>query len=128
MPDNQPLKTRGFVLWLDASDGSVPTHDGIQWPDGWASIRHRHYGHTTTHHTPEAAAHSAHGKQGRIVWNPPPLTPCTCRQAVHAREHTGRPVDGCTWCMPTPNIRPNQNHQPTVQTVDAHLLNTTQEA
>lgn len=27
----------------------------------------------------------------------PALTPCTCRQAVHAREHA-TPVDGCPWC------------------------------
>ena len=26
------------------------------------------------------------------------LTPCTCRQAVHAREHDGRTVPGCPWC------------------------------
>ena len=58
---------------------------------------------------------------------PRPLTPCTCRQAVHAREHTGRPVDGCTWCMPTPNIRPNRGASPAVQTVDARLLRTNPE-
>lgn len=39
---------------------------------------------------------------------PPPLTPCTCRQAIHALEHTGRTVPDCPWCMPTPNIRPNR--------------------
>lgn len=26
------------------------------------------------------------------------LTPCTCRQAIHAREHQHAPIDGCTWC------------------------------
>ena len=67
-PPDQTAEPAGFVLWLDASDGSVPTHDGIRWPDGWATIRHRHYGHTTTHHSPEAACQTTHGKQGRIVW------------------------------------------------------------
>lgn len=33
------------------------------------------------------------------------LTPCICRQAVHAREHTNRPVTDCPWCTPTPTIR-----------------------
>lgn len=28
----------------------------------------------------------------------PALTPCTCRQAVHAREHNVRTVPGCPWC------------------------------
>jgi hypothetical protein len=48
------------------------------------------------------------------------LTPCTCRQAVHAREHKGRPpVPGCVWCAPTPDIRPNR---PTAaRTVDLTL-------
>lgn len=35
-----------------------------------------------------------------------PLTPCTCRQAIHALEHGGRTVPDCPWCMPTPEIRP----------------------
>ncbi|WP_330328224.1 hypothetical protein [Streptomyces pseudovenezuelae] len=51
---------------------------------------------------------------------PPALTPCTCRQAVHAQEHTNRPVDDCPWCTPAPNIRPNR--APGIQTVDARLL------
>ncbi|MER6249336.1 hypothetical protein [Streptomyces griseorubiginosus] len=59
---------------------------------------------------------------------PRQLTPCTCRQAVHAREHEDRPVDGCTWCMPDPDIRPNRGTSPAVQTVDARLLRTTPEA
>ncbi|MFE0472579.1 hypothetical protein ACFW2V_13290 [Streptomyces sp. NPDC058947] len=57
-----------FVLWLDASDGSVPTHDGVRWPDGTATLHHRHFGHTTTHPDPETARQRTHGKQGRIVW------------------------------------------------------------
>lgn len=56
----------------------------------------------------------------------PPLTPCTCRQAVHIREHAGRAADGCTWCMPTPDIRPNGG--PAVETVDARLLRATPES
>jgi hypothetical protein len=48
-------------------------------------------------------------------------TPCTCRQAVHAAEHTNRPVDGCPWCTSTPNIRPNPASR-AVTTVDARLL------
>jgi len=71
-PPDQTAEPTGFVLWLEASDGSVSTHDGIRWPDGWATIRHRHYGHTTTHHSPEAACQATHGKQGRIVWPAPP--------------------------------------------------------
>ncbi|MFI6854526.1 hypothetical protein [Streptomyces sp. NPDC050416] len=66
--------TAGFVLWLDASDGSVPTHDGVQWPDGIVTIHHRHFGITTTHHSAEAACQAAHGKQGRIVWPEPAPT------------------------------------------------------
>ncbi|WP_157882424.1 hypothetical protein [Streptomyces silvensis] len=57
-----------FVLWLDAPDGSVATHDGVRWPDGTATIHHRRFGYTSTHATPEAAAQAAHGKQERIVW------------------------------------------------------------
>jgi len=71
MPPTDQVTPATFVLWLDASDGSVPTSDGVQWPDGWVTIRHRHYGHTTTHHSPEAACEAAHGTQGRIVWTAP---------------------------------------------------------
>jgi hypothetical protein len=67
-PARQTGEIAGFVVWLDASDGSVPTHDGVRWPDGTATVRHRHFRHTTTHADPEAARHAAHGKQGRIVW------------------------------------------------------------
>jgi hypothetical protein len=50
----------------------------------------------------------------------PALTPCTCRQAVHAREHKGRPpVPDCPWCAPTPNIRPNR--PASARTVDLTL-------
>jgi hypothetical protein len=65
---DQSTPAASFVLWLDASDGSVPTHDGIRWPDGTATIHHRHFGITSTHRDPEAACQAAHGKQGRIVW------------------------------------------------------------
>lgn len=51
---------------------------------------------------------------------PAGLTPCTCRQTVHAQEHTDRPVDDCPWCVPTPNLRPNAGRA--VNTVDARLL------
>lgn len=47
------------------------------------------------------------------------LTPCTCRQAVHALEHKGRTVPDCPWCTPTPDIRPNQ--PATAQAVDLAL-------
>ena len=33
---------------------------------------------------------------------PDRLTPCTCRQAVHGREHRHTPVDGCPWCAEQP--------------------------
>jgi hypothetical protein len=39
---------------------------------------------------------------------PAALTPCTCRQAVHVREHKNQAVPDCPWCMPTPDIRPSQ--------------------
>jgi hypothetical protein len=68
VPTDRAASPGAFVLWLDASDGSVPTHDGIQWPDGTVTIHHRHFGITTTHHSAEAACQAAHGKQGRIVW------------------------------------------------------------
>jgi hypothetical protein len=49
----------------------------------------------------------------------PALTPCTCRQAVHVREHKNLTVPTCPWCTPTPNIRPNR---PTAaRTVDIPL-------
>ncbi|MFJ6073664.1 hypothetical protein ACIQFU_22955 [Streptomyces sp. NPDC093065] len=65
-----PATTRHdtFVLWLDASDGSVPTHDGIVWPDGAVTVHHRHFGYTTTHADAETARQAAHGEQGRLVW------------------------------------------------------------
>jgi hypothetical protein len=75
-----------FVLWLDASDGSVPTHDGIQWPDGSATIHHRHFGITTTHHSPDAACQAAHGKQGRIVWPDPAPTDRALTRAEALRD------------------------------------------
>lgn len=68
---DQAAGLASFVLWLDASDGSVPTHDGVRWPDGTTTIHHRHFGITTTHHDPEAACRAAHGEQGRIVWPEP---------------------------------------------------------
>ena len=55
---------------------------------------------------------------------PAPLTPCTCRQAVHALEHHGRTIPTCPWCTPAPNIRPNQPAGRTVDTVDTRLLGT----
>jgi hypothetical protein len=33
--------SRRFELWLDASDGSVITHDGVVWPDGTVSLHSR---------------------------------------------------------------------------------------
>lgn len=54
----------------------------------------------------------------------PELTPCTCRQAVHALEHHGRTIPTCPWCTPAPNIRPNQPAGRTVNTVDTRLLGT----
>ncbi|MGW1158446.1 hypothetical protein ACWD5Q_06635 [Streptomyces sp. NPDC002513] len=75
-----------FVLWLDASDGSVPTHDGVQWPDGTTTIHHRHFGYTTTHHDPEAARRAAHGEQGRIVWPHTATEPAPVAQQPAAAE------------------------------------------
>lgn len=77
----------GFVLWLDASDGSVPTHDGIRWPDGTATLHHRHFGYTTTHPDPEAARQSAHGKQGRLAWPAPAAA--SVGQAAHTTRSAG---------------------------------------
>ncbi|MFE7077895.1 hypothetical protein ACFU96_48260 [Streptomyces sp. NPDC057620] len=71
MTDQPP---RLFVLWLDASDGSVPTHDGVVWPDGTTTLHHRHFGHTTTHHSVDAARQLTYGKQGRIEWPQPETT------------------------------------------------------
>lgn len=54
----------------------------------------------------------------------PELTPCTCRQAVHALEHRGRTIPTCPWCTPAPNIRPNRAAPGrAVDTVDTRLLN-----
>ena len=36
--------------------------------------------------------------QPRDGQQPAGLTPCTCRQAIHEREHQQAPVPGCTWC------------------------------
>lgn len=63
---NNPARL--FVLWLDATDGTVATHDGIQWPDGRATLHHRHFGYTTTHPDPETACRLTFGEQGRIEW------------------------------------------------------------
>jgi hypothetical protein len=82
-----------FVVWLDASDGSVPTHDGVRWPDGRATLHHRHFGYTTTHADPEAARQAAHGKQGRLVWPEPAPADraAVLREAADAIDRT----DGC---------------------------------
>ena len=37
----------------------------------------------------------------------PALTPCTCRQAIHASEHA-TPVDGCPWCADRPEEQPRE--------------------
>lgn len=52
-------------------DYYAPTGDTSAWPDWIADLARTHA---------------------------PTLTPCTCRQAVHAREHGGRTVPGCPWC------------------------------
>jgi hypothetical protein len=77
--------------------------------------------------------HYFDGMQGWPAWlaeearlhDPAGSTPCTCRQAIHASEHT-QPVDDCPWCTPTPNIRPNATGR-AVNTVDARLLRTNPE-
>ncbi len=79
-PSDEPARTtpnnppRLFVLWLDAVDGTVATHDGVQWPDGSATLHHRHFGYTTTASSPEAACQLTFGKQGRIEWADPEVT------------------------------------------------------
>lgn len=74
-PDAPP-DAATFVLWLDASDGSIPAHDGVRWPDGTVTIHHRNFpGITSTHSSPEAACQAAHGKQGRIAWDNARTTP-----------------------------------------------------
>ncbi|MFF1604187.1 hypothetical protein ACFVYV_43380 [Streptomyces mirabilis] len=87
-PADQTTPLSSFVLWLDASDGSVPTHDDIVWPDGTATVHHRHFGYTTTHPDPETARQSAHGNQGRIVW--PATSPPTGPRST-ARSPTASP-------------------------------------
>jgi hypothetical protein len=82
-----------FVLWLDASDGSVPTHDGVVWPDGSATIHHRHFGITTTHHSAEAACQAAHGKQGRLVWAEPTDQAYVLRKAAVRIDRENLPQD-----------------------------------
>ncbi|MFJ6729434.1 hypothetical protein ACIQPQ_31480 [Streptomyces sp. NPDC091281] len=75
LPASRPAPSavlRSFVLWLDASDGSVPSHDGVVWPDGAVTLHHRHFGLTTTHPDVETAVRLAHGGQGRVVWPEPP--------------------------------------------------------
>lgn len=41
-----------------------------------------------------------------LAAQPTPLTPCTCRQAVHGREHTNQPIPGCPWCTPAEQTTP----------------------
>ncbi|MFH9761344.1 hypothetical protein ACH4MJ_04315 [Streptomyces anulatus] len=82
-PADRAATLGAFVVWLDASDGSVPTHDGIQWPDGAVTIRSRSFGLTTTHNDPDAAAWAAHGKQARIVW------PTGAAAGAHQTEQAG---------------------------------------
>jgi hypothetical protein len=36
------------------------------------------------------------------------LTPCTCRQAVHGREHRRATVPGCSWCAAKPDNQPSE--------------------
>lgn len=67
MSDQQP---RLFVLWLDASDDSVATYDGVQWPDGTADVRNRHWTPPGVQWSPESLARAIHGKQARIEWAP----------------------------------------------------------
>jgi hypothetical protein len=64
--------SRRFVIWLDASDGSLPTFDGIQWPDGTVTIHHRHFpGVTSNWPTAETAAQTVHSAPTRIEWTDP---------------------------------------------------------
>lgn len=72
---------------------------------------------------PSYRKHRAEAQQPETE-EPAPLTPCTCRQAVHALEHHGRTIPNCPWCTPAPNIRPNQPAGRTVNTVDTRLLGT----
>lgn len=45
------------------------------------------------------------------------LTPCTCRQSVHTREHR-TPVPTCPWCTPKPDRQTGQTGAATVPTGD----------
>ena len=94
---------KSFVLWLDASDGSVPTHDGIQWPDGTVTIHHRHFGISTTHRDPDAARQAAHGKQGRIVW-PAPAPADALRQRIAEALYQSH------WPRGRWELRPTEEH------------------
>lgn len=67
MTDQQP---RLFQIWLDASDGSIATYDGVQWPDGTADVHHRYRRPDGVQWTPESLARMLHGKQARVEWAP----------------------------------------------------------
>jgi hypothetical protein len=61
--------SRRFVIWLDASDGSLPTFDGIQWPDLSVTVHHRHFpGITSNWASADIAAQTVHSPAGRIEW------------------------------------------------------------
>lgn len=63
MTDQQP---RLFQIWLDASDGSIATYDGVQWPDGTADVHYRHRRPDGVQWSPESLAETIHGKLARI--------------------------------------------------------------
>lgn len=67
MTDQQP---RLFQIWLDASDGSIATYDGVQWPDGTADVHHRYRRPDGVQWSPERLAETIHGKQARVEWTP----------------------------------------------------------
>lgn len=93
MTDNAP---RLFQIWLDASDGSIATYDGVQWPDGTADVHHRHRRPDGVQWTPESLAQTIHGKLARIEWTPDhAATLAAIREyletsdddGIHTREH-----------------------------------------
>lgn len=86
MTERQP---RLFQIWLDASDGSIATYDGVQWPDGTADVHHRYRRPDGVQWTPGALAEQIHGKQARIEWVPD-RGPEQRERAEHAEAQVAR--------------------------------------
>jgi hypothetical protein len=136
--ENGEATTDPIDRYYDASDGDMSA-----WPDWLALLARLNAPTATKPLSTRAESHEAAVERVReaaqglyahvgirvlaALDEEAPLTPCTCRQAVHAREHTGRTIDDCPWCTPAPDIRPNRAAGRAVTTVDARLLRTNPE-